>query len=70
MKQVGDILHLATRTVAFHKYRIMDMLGLRNDSELFQFAIRKNLVFLDGTRGAPDRTFPENEKVQHPAKAA
>jgi DNA-binding NarL/FixJ family response regulator len=70
MKQVGDVLHLATRTVAFHKYRIMDMLGLKNDSELVQFAIRKNLVFLDGTRGAPDRTFPESEKAQQRSKVA
>jgi DNA-binding NarL/FixJ family response regulator len=60
MKQVGDVLNLATRTVAFHKYRIMDLLGLHNDSELFQFAIRHRLVFLDGTRGAPDRTIGEN----------
>jgi DNA-binding NarL/FixJ family response regulator len=63
MKQVGDVLNLATRTVAFHKYRIMDLLGLHNDSELFQFAIRHRLIFLDGTRGAPDRTI-ENE-VMH-----
>jgi DNA-binding NarL/FixJ family response regulator len=59
MKQVGDVLNLATRTVAFHKYRIMDLLGLHNDSELFQFAIRHRLIFLDGTRGAPDRTIAE-----------
>jgi DNA-binding NarL/FixJ family response regulator len=61
MKQVGDVLNLATRTVAFHKYRIMDLLGLHNDSELFQFAIRHRLVFLDGTRGAPDRTILEKQ---------
>jgi hypothetical protein len=34
----------------------MDLLGLKNDSELFQYAITNRLIFLDGTRGAPDRT--------------
>jgi DNA-binding NarL/FixJ family response regulator len=64
MKQVGDVLHLATRTVAFHKYRIMDLLGIKNDSELFQFAIRNRLVFLDGTRGVPDRLFPVDKNAR------
>ena len=27
MKEVGDILNMTTRTVAFHKYRIMERLG-------------------------------------------
>ena len=74
MKQVGGILNLATRTIAFHKYRIMETLGLKNDAELFQFAISKRIVFLDGTRGAPDRTIPQGEPNPDPtcarAKAA
>lgn len=70
MKQVGDVLHLATRTVAFHKYRIMDLLGIKNDSELFQFAIRNRLIFLDGTRGAPDRLFPGGEKNVRSSRVA
>ncbi len=27
MKEIGDILNMTTRTVAFHKYRIMDIAG-------------------------------------------
>jgi len=50
MKQVGAELNLATRTVAFHKYRIMETLGLTNDAELVQFAVRKHIVFLDERR--------------------
>ena len=66
MKQVGDVLHLATRTVAFHKYRIMDLLGLKNDSEMFQYAITNRIIFLDGTRGAPDRTVVGASDIQLP----
>jgi DNA-binding NarL/FixJ family response regulator len=48
MKQVGGVLNLATRTVAFHKYRIMEMLGLANDAELIQFAVKNHLLFVNG----------------------
>lgn len=54
MKQVGAELNLATRTVAFHKYRIMETLGLTNDAELVQFAVRKHIVFLGERRRTPD----------------
>jgi len=30
MKEIGGILHMTTRTVAYHKYRIMDILGASN----------------------------------------
>ena len=45
MKEVAAILHITTRTVAFHKYRIMALLGLKNNAELVQYAIRKRLIF-------------------------
>jgi len=44
MKEVGAILSLTTRTVAFHKYRIMEVLNIRSNAELIQFAVRSNLV--------------------------
>jgi len=47
MKEIGHALNLATRTVAFHKYRIMETLDLHSNAELVQFAIRTHLVFLD-----------------------
>jgi DNA-binding NarL/FixJ family response regulator len=47
MKEIGHVLNLATRTVAFHKYRIMETLDLHSNAELVQFAIRKHLVFVD-----------------------
>lgn len=45
MKEAGAILDLTTRTVAFHKYRIMKNLRLRNDAELVRFAMRNHIVF-------------------------
>jgi DNA-binding NarL/FixJ family response regulator len=44
MKQVAAILHITTRTVAFHKYRMMEDLGLKSNVELLQFAIKHRLV--------------------------
>jgi DNA-binding NarL/FixJ family response regulator len=40
MKEVGSILNLATGTVAFHKYRMMQSLGLKTNAELLEYAIK------------------------------
>lgn len=44
MKEVAGVLDLSTRTVAFHKYRIMEALGLKNTAELVQYAVRKHIL--------------------------
>jgi DNA-binding NarL/FixJ family response regulator len=44
MKEVADVLNLTTRTVAFHKYRIMEVLNLRTNAALVQYAIRNHLI--------------------------
>jgi DNA-binding CsgD family transcriptional regulator len=44
MKVVADILKIAPRTVAFHKYRVMQDLGIRTNAELIQFAIKKRII--------------------------
>ena len=44
MKEAAAILHVATRTVAFHKYRIMQDFGIENNSELLRFAMKQGLV--------------------------
>ena len=46
MKETADLLHLTPRTVAFHKYRIMDEFGLKTNSDLVRFAIREHIVSL------------------------
>ena len=43
MKQIGSELGIATRTVAFHKYRMMESLGLRTSAELVSFAVENRL---------------------------
>jgi DNA-binding NarL/FixJ family response regulator len=44
MKEAAAILNVATRTVAFHKYRIMQDFGLANNSDLLRFAIKQRVV--------------------------
>jgi len=44
MKEAADVLNLTTRTIAFHKYRIMEDFGMHSNSELLKLAIRENLV--------------------------
>jgi DNA-binding NarL/FixJ family response regulator len=47
MKEVGAVLSLTARTVAFHKYRIMDVLNLKSNAELVQFALKNNILAQD-----------------------
>jgi DNA-binding NarL/FixJ family response regulator len=44
MKEVGAILDLTPRTVAFHKYRMMEQLRLKTTAELVKFAVREGVV--------------------------
>ena len=44
MKEVAAILNMTPRTVAFHKYRIMQTLGATNGAQLVQHAIRHHLI--------------------------
>jgi DNA-binding NarL/FixJ family response regulator len=44
MKEVGGILNMTTRTVAYHKYRMMEVLGAKNNAELVKYAIRNHIV--------------------------
>jgi DNA-binding NarL/FixJ family response regulator len=44
MKEVAAILDLTPRTVAFHKYRMMEQLRLKTSAELVTFAVRQGVV--------------------------
>jgi DNA-binding NarL/FixJ family response regulator len=44
MKEVADTLHISHNTVRFHKRRIMDELGIKNNSELVQYAIKHSII--------------------------
>jgi DNA-binding CsgD family transcriptional regulator len=44
MKEVGGVLNMTTRTVAFHKYRIMEVLGAKSNAELVRYAVRNHMI--------------------------
>ena len=46
MKEAARILGVTPRTIAFHKYRIMEQFRLKSNAELIQFAIRQGVVWI------------------------
>ena len=44
MKEIARILKITSRTVAFHKYSMMEELGIKSSAELVQFAIKHHVV--------------------------
>jgi len=44
MKEVASILNMSTRTVAFHKYRIMELLRAKSNADLVKYAIRNHIT--------------------------
>jgi DNA-binding NarL/FixJ family response regulator len=44
MKEVADLLQVSARTVAFHKYAIMEQLGVKTSAELVQYALEHGIL--------------------------
>src|SRR5436190_22405266 len=44
MKEVAAVLNLAPRTVAAHKYQLMQQLKVKTTAELIQFAVKHGIV--------------------------
>jgi DNA-binding NarL/FixJ family response regulator len=44
MKEVAFVLNVSPRTVAFHKYTMMEHLEIRSSAELIEYAMRNSLV--------------------------
>jgi DNA-binding NarL/FixJ family response regulator len=44
MKEVATVLNLTPRTVAFHKYRMMEQLNVKSTAELIQYAVKHHIV--------------------------
>jgi DNA-binding NarL/FixJ family response regulator len=44
MKEVASVLNLTPRTVAFHKYRMMEQLKVKSTAELVQYAVKNHIV--------------------------
>ena len=42
--EISSILNLSRRTIEYHKYHLMEILGLHKSAELIQFAIQHGLV--------------------------
>ena len=43
-KEVAKILKISSRTVEFHKYKMMEALGIKSSAELVQYAIKHGIV--------------------------
>jgi DNA-binding NarL/FixJ family response regulator len=46
MKDVASVLQITKRTVAAHKYAVMDLLQLKSNADLVQYAIRRRIISL------------------------
>lgn len=44
MKEVANELNLEPETIAFHKYRMMETVGLKTNAELLEFAIKRQML--------------------------
>jgi DNA-binding NarL/FixJ family response regulator len=44
MKEIADVLNTSTRTVAYYKYRMMEVLGAKSTAELVRYAVRTHIV--------------------------
>jgi DNA-binding NarL/FixJ family response regulator len=44
MKEIADVLNKSTRTVAYHKYRTMEVLSAKSTAELVRYAVRTHIV--------------------------
>jgi DNA-binding NarL/FixJ family response regulator len=47
MKEVAAVLKITTRTVASHKYGVMDLLQIKSNAELVQYAIRRGIISVE-----------------------
>jgi DNA-binding CsgD family transcriptional regulator len=43
-KEIGAILGVSKKTAEFHKYRLMEKLGLRTVAELARYAAKRGIV--------------------------
>ena len=44
MKKAADALNITIRTVAGHKYAVMDLLQLKTNAELYQYAVKHGII--------------------------
>jgi DNA-binding CsgD family transcriptional regulator len=44
MKEIALVLKVTPRTVAFHKYTMMEQLHIKTSAELIQFALKSSIL--------------------------
>ncbi|MEJ2476583.1 MAG: response regulator transcription factor [Desulfobacterales bacterium] len=44
IKEVAATLRISSRTVEFHKYRIMEQLNIKTSAELVQYAVKHGII--------------------------
>ena len=44
MKEIADILTISLRTVAAHKYRVMDFLEIKTNAEVYRYAVKHQII--------------------------
>lgn len=44
MKEIAGILNLKPGTIAFHKYKMMEVLGFKSNAELLQYALKHHMI--------------------------
>ncbi len=44
MKEIASVLKVKPGTVAFHKYKMMECLGVKTNAELLQYAIKHHII--------------------------
>jgi DNA-binding NarL/FixJ family response regulator len=44
MKEVASMLNVTPRTIAYHKYQMMERLRVRSTAELIQYAVKHHIV--------------------------
>jgi DNA-binding NarL/FixJ family response regulator len=43
-KEIADILNVSSRTVEFHKYKMMEQLNIKTSAELIQYAVKHGIA--------------------------
>ena len=44
VEEIAAVLHLSPNTVEFHKYRTMELLGVRTVAELTRYAVKHGII--------------------------
>jgi DNA-binding NarL/FixJ family response regulator len=44
MKEVANVIDIKPGTVAFHKYRMMEMLNVKTNAALIEYAIKRHMT--------------------------